>query len=433
MTLSRVGTIFLVTAGIVILTATGTDRAQLSRSAFDSTNTVQNVELPSSVVVPTRIGLALLMCGAVASVALFGLRLPPRYMLLWLAFLALSVTLGIRGLEWQDLRSTAIYSSLAPGFVLASGVLFIGADRRSWTLFRRIAVLIVFTVSVLAILQVIQLSSTNRGEAYGRLYVYSGILEIGCLLPLGASDERKPVLRLLAWLPLAALVLCTVAMQARLMVVEVCSLLAVITVLRAKAQGSLRSVIRAGLVIACAIVACVVFIYSNQSLTIFASVDSFWDRRSVDTRTRQAETFFQRTAVQDFITGIGIPRPGADSGQGERGIDLGFINILYIGGLPALFLFIALHLWPAMKCFKLKLSPEDAPVVAAVLTYGIRLFSSTVPNVEPNYIILLIFMGRSAAIASAPRHPLKMWSARSSFSGGFRQRVGQLTSPGHSL
>ena len=142
--------------------------------------------LPSSVVVPTRIGLALILFSAVASVVLFSQRLPRRYILLWLAFLALSIHLGIRGLEWEDLRSAAIYSSLAPVFVLTSGVLFIGADRRSWTMFRRIAIIIAFAVSLLAISQVILLASSNRGEAYGRLSVYAGIL--GGWLPSAARD-----------------------------------------------------------------------------------------------------------------------------------------------------------------------------------------------------------------------------------------------------
>jgi|ERR1017187_5517028 hypothetical protein len=433
MKLVRVGVVLLVSLGILLLIVAGTDRAQLNRSAFDSTNTVRDVDLPNSVVIPTRIGLAAILCSALASVVMFGRRLPRRYMLLWLAFLALSVCLAIRGLEWQDLRSPAIYSSMAPVFVLASGVLFIGADRRSWTLFRRVAITIVFAVSILAMLQVIQLVSTNRGEAYGRISVFAGILEVGCLLPLGTSVERKPLIRLLAWLPLGALLMCTIAMQARLMVIEVFSLFIAITLLRARASGSLNAVVRNGLVASFVIGACVVFIYSGLNLMVAESVDAFWDRRDADTRTTQAQNFFQRIEPQDLITGIGIPRPGEYNGQGERGIDLGFINILFIGGLPALCLFVPLHIYPAIKCSKLKLSPQDAPVVAAILTYGIRLFSSTVPNLEPHYIILLIFMGRSAAIASGSRHGLRMWTARSSVFSGLRNPVGQIVSPVPSL
>jgi hypothetical protein len=80
-----------------------------------------------------------------------------------------------------------------------------------------------------------------------------------------------------------------------------------------------------------------------------------------------------------------------------------------------------LHLLPSVLCSLRRLSDLDRAAVVTVLTYSIRLCSSTVPNLEPQYLVLLLIMGRCAYLQGrcavvrsnpmAPRTPLLVRSA----------------------
>src|SRR4029077_4171130 len=95
------------------------------------------------------------------------------------------------------------------------------------------------------------------------------------------------------------------------------------------------------------------------------SATAFWDRTGEDTRSAQFVNFFAKVPPSTFLIGIGIPRQNEFNGLGEMGIDLGYVNILFLGGIPALSLYYAIHLLPAVRSMGDKFDSVDAACMAS--------------------------------------------------------------------
>jgi hypothetical protein len=399
----RLASILMILTGLAAATSGEIERQLFVRSPYAAANPAFTP--PDAIITTVRLGLMLLVAGAVLAFLAGAHRaLPFRYVALWGLLMAYCAYLGANSLSMGELLTVTGYSTFAPGFAVASILLFAGADPRFWHPLVRVIAPATIAVACIAGVQLLHISSATRTEAYARLFTCASILEVGALLPLGMWASARLPLRLLSWVPFLTLVLVTVAMQARLMVIEVITLFVLFSFLtrRQSAKRGLRWMAPA--VILIAVTVGVVAIGSYSESTIIESARAFWERRYEDTRTGQAISFFDKVLVEELMVGKGIPRLGDYSGQGERGIDCGYINLMFIAGIPGLLLFLALHVLPAARCVRMQLTPLDAACVAAVLTYAVRLFSSTVPNLEPNYFVLLLVMGRCAAI-SVSRQP----------------------------
>ena len=77
------------------------------------------------------------------------------------------------------------------------------------------------------------------------------------------------------------------------------------------------------------------------------------------------------------------------------GIDFGYVNLLFLGGIPCLVLFFLLHQLPAIRCIGAKFDSLDAACLASVMTYSVALLSSESPHPGPDYYILMLLVGRS--------------------------------------
>ena len=360
---------------------------------------------PAMTMVATRAGLILAVTGAVW-VFLNYARSSQRSMrpiALWLMLLAYSGYLAARSLELQDLRSVTGYSTFAPGFALATLLLFSGADPSVWRLLVRAIAPATILGGCYVLLQFLLMPSAGRVEAYSRLFTCASILEIGALLPIALYARAHAAVRLLAWIPFLALLAAAVAMQARLMVLETISLAVFFLAIRQHEAGAKRSVKALVALAAAAVFLLCLSIAAGSASTVADSARGLWERRAEDTRSGQAMAFFDKVSPDELILGNGIPKLGDYNAQGVSGIDCGYINILFVAGVPGLVLFLTLHILPAAKCVALRLNPVDAACAASVLTYAVRLFSSTVPTLDPNYLVLLLLMGRCTAVAATSR------------------------------
>jgi hypothetical protein len=346
-----------------------------------------------------RIGLAIVLTGgilcAIAPVALSRAR---HYRVLLCFAIAYSVVLATRNLEMRDLLRYEVHSPMAPVCTAASCLLFASLNRDHWRTLIRVVALGSLGVSLLALFELMGMHSASRGEAYWRLYTYSGILEITAIVAFGwFSKVRRAWIGLI---PAAVLLVVSVAMQARLMLVENLCLL-----------GFYILFTRRGLTVNRLVTLCVAslllmwtpyFIWYSSGVQrmLPRSVTSFWDRRAEDTRSAQFVDFFAKVPAGTFLFGTGIPRRGEFNGLGATGIDLGYVNILFLGGVPALVLFFIIHLLPALRCIGARFDSVDAACLASVLTYGVRLFSSTVPAFEPHYLLLMLLVGRCIMLSA---------------------------------
>ena len=97
--------------------------------------------------------------------------------------------------------------------------------------------------------------------------------------------------------------------------------------------------------------------------------------------------------------GVGVVRPGEMEFTGAKGMDIGYVNIAYVGGLPLVVMYLAAYILPAVAALRRRLDPEDAACVVLVLVYGLELFSSVVPILDIHHFLLFLIMGRCAHLA----------------------------------
>lgn len=322
------------------------------------------------------------------------IRMGRNYLILLCLSVAYSFVMAARNLQPSDFLSSTFFSVMAPGCAIFSCLIFASADKEAWrTLVRAVAYGTV-GISFIALFEMAQMRSAFRGEAYWRLYTYSSILEISAIVAFGWFVEtRKSWLGLI---PVSALIAASIVMQTRLMIVELVSL---VFFYRLFSQRKLSSRAVIALCLGGLILLWGVYLawYSPNALrsALPGSSVAFWDRATEDTRSAQFVDFFAKVPAQTFVLGVGIPRPDEFNGQGMRGIDLGYVNILFLGGIPCLILFFLLHQLPAIRCIGTKFDSLDAACLASIMTYGVRLLSSTVPNPSPGYYILMLLVGRS--------------------------------------
>jgi hypothetical protein len=393
--------VWLIVSGIGI-------RAVLSVLTDHATN-FDNPELPA--IRPpawaqafTRASYVLILVAAVLYVtAPAAARLGRHYRVLICAWIGYSLLLAARNLQLQDCLTSAVWFLLAPGCAIASCWMFASADKDSWRKLVQIVSYGSVGISLITLFEVTQLRSVSRGEAYSRLYTYSSILEITAIVAFAWFTRTRRTW--LGIIPVAALIAATIAMQTRLMVIELVFLLFFYRIF------SQRKISANGVVALCLgglLLVGLVYIvwYTPATLrsVVPASASSFWDRSTQDTRSAQFVTFFQNVSPSALLLGIGIPRQGEFDGLGEKGIDVGYVNILFIGGVPALVLFFVIHLMPAVRSLGSRFDTLDAACLASVMTYGVRLFSSTVPGITPGYLILVLLIGRCAMLTRENKH-----------------------------
>jgi hypothetical protein len=342
-----------------------------------------------------RVVYLLTFAGAAFSlIARSRIRMGRNYLILLCLSVGYSLVMAARNLQPSDFLSSTFFSVMAPGCAIFSCLIFASADKEAWRILVRAVAYGTLGISLIAVFAMTQMRSGSRAEAYWQLYTYSSILEISAIVAFGWFARTR-----WAWLgsiPIAVLIAVSIAMQARLMIVELISL-AFFYSLFSQRKLSSRAVIASclgGLILLWGVY---LAWYSPKALysALPGSAEAFWDRATEDTRSAQFMNFFAKVPAETFVFGIGIPRPGEFNGEGEKGIDLGYVNILFLGGIPCLVLFFLLHQLPAIRCIRAKFDSVDAACLASVMTYSVALFSSESPHVGPDYYILMLLVGRS--------------------------------------
>jgi len=306
--------------------------------------------------------------------------------------------------------STALLAKLAPGTLLALGVFFLAADPEAWRYIRRFLIWLAAIVSVAWLASAFRMTHPSRAEAYRWIFDATLALEVVALLPVGAAAQARPIRRAVSLVPLILLFLGGVLLQARLLVVLFAFLVLVYAVLRSRAGALAHESVRRRAMFGALVVAPVVFAviltawpFVQESIA-GGSARALWARRAQETRIRQIQPFFQKATLDRLLLGAGYPNKGEYTGEGPDGIDCGYLNSLYVTGLPMMLLFVAMLVVPAVRCLRLRLTAADAAVVASALAYCVRLASSTVPAFSAQFLIACLLMGRCAFLLHAARH-----------------------------
>jgi hypothetical protein len=129
------------------------------------------------------------------------------------------------------------------------------------------------------------------------------------------------------------------------------------------------------------------------------AVAAFGDRLYEDTRTQQAAEFFARVPIETLLRGAGYPASSEYTSEGVEGIDLGYVNAAYVGGLPMATFALFLFAWLPFASRRCSVRLADAVFIAACAAFGLRMASSTVLKVCPQVIVACLLSGRCYAIA----------------------------------
>jgi len=88
------------------------------------------------------------------------------------------------------------------------------------------------------------------------------------------------------------------------------------------------------------------------------------------------------------------------------GTDVGYLTLLFYGGVPLLLTYIATHVTPGLTAFRMNVASWQLAAAAVVLLWGLRMFSSNYPGLTLDYYPVLFFVG--ACISREPFHPAQL-------------------------
>lgn len=305
--------------------------------------------------------------------------------------------------------SRGLFGKMAPGTLLGIGVFFLAADPEAWRYIRKYLLLLAWIACGIWTISALQMTHPSRAEAYRWIYEPTLLLEVTALLPLGLSADRRFLSRALRYAPMALLLLAALLMQTRLLVVIVGLLALGYGFLRwrggalreERTRGRLLFTINVFLPVA--LLGIVLAWPLTQQTIVGGSTQGLWKRRSEETRIRQIKPFFEKATWDKMLVGTGYPNPGEYNAEGANGIDSGYLNTMYVTGLPMMGLYVLMLVLPALGCLKLRLSAEDAAVVATALAYCVRMTSSTIPSFSEQFLVACVLLGRCAYILHASR------------------------------
>ena len=84
-----------------------------------------------------------------------------------------------------------------------------------------------------------------------------------------------------------------------------------------------------------------------------------------------------------------------------EGTDVGYLSLLFFGGVPLLVTYIAVHLKPCFSALGRNVPASQQTAACVVLLWGLRMFSSTYPGTSLESYPVLFFVG---ACISKPFH-----------------------------
>jgi hypothetical protein len=121
---------------------------------------------------------------------------------------------------------------------------------------------------------------------------------------------------------------------------------------------------------------------------------AFSSRIDEDTRTGQLVWFADSVAPGELVLGRGSLATWNWEGVAwTGGTDIGYLTLLFFGGVPLLFTYVWAHVGPALRAFGKGESGIQCTAACIVLLWAVRMFSSSYPNLSLEYYPILLCLG----------------------------------------
>lgn len=354
------------------------------------------------------IRIAALTGAGLLAFAVRGRRVSSALSAWFLAFLAAGLLCAARGMDAGDFLSTRVFGTTGPWLAIASLLLFTSARADLLPSLGRTLDLLAWILTALVAWEAVHLRSFLRQETVAALGNYLNALYFpAAWLVLRPHADRSPLRRALRWAPAVAYAVGAVLVQTRLNLVMVGLLVVADLWISARRAG--RPV---GRVLELAAVAAAAFwltswLAEGTQLGRFLGLSflGLAERIGEDSRSGQLASFLADVPVTDLLLGRGARATWNWPGMSPRwagGTDVGYLSLLFFGGVPLLVAWCAVHLGPPLRVLR---SGEDGVRLAAAavaLLWGVRMLSSSFPSMALDYEVVLLCVGACAAPARKP-------------------------------
>ena len=303
-----------------------------------------------------------------------------------------------------------IFGRLSPGVLFIMPFLLLSTNPRIWPYFQRFLLYICWYATVMGILGLVQLEEASRNAAFRWLWVPSLVLEMTVLFPLVYIRSKKPIVKIAAVFPLFTLIILDIVLQYRGGFI-ILAVFVIVYVLMRRDDDTRKSnrnqrIMYSIFAITVASIAFLVMPNVGEEGVIGESYNAFMGRMDEDTRSGQWVNFVE---TMDENGGVYLWGRGHTNdtglfnfgGGGPRGIDSGYMNILWVGGLPLLLAFVAFITFDVGRAFFIRSNINDIIVVALAMGFIVRMVSSTSAGFEAQYLLFLVLLGRVISVANS--------------------------------
>jgi len=209
---------------------------------------------------------------------------------------------------------------------------------------------------------------------------------------------RDSVARRFRFVPTAIYSLGTLFTQTRLNVVMVIALLAVYSIVqhKRKAPQGITWIVGIALAVWMVLFTAIFLRDSRPYQNAQIAAAAFSERIDQDSRTGQIRRFFQDVQPQELLLGRGSLAtwywPGIDL-KWRGGTDIGYLTLLFYGGVPLLFAYFAAIIAPGIAMFARSPATWQLPAAGIVVLWSIRMFSSSYPGMSLESYPVLFCVG----------------------------------------
>jgi hypothetical protein len=319
-----------------------------------------------------------------------------RYGLRFLLFMFAGALMALRGYSWSALFSVQIFSSTGPFICIVSLLMAVGAEPGNWRVLDKVFFWMAIAYSALAAVGMFGLQSANRWEAVVANQGFLNVLYWPATWMLLRPGSGRSLGSSLRYAPLAVYAVGSIFTQTRLNWVMILGALVAYAYVQRR-----RHIPMAPKLILGAWFALSLILFSTEYLnntrfvqSFEASTDAFLGRVDEDTRTNQLAEFFTNVQISELLLGRGsfaTWKWGRDEWEG--GTDVGYLTLLFYGGVPLLLTYIVVHIAPAFGAIRSSQSEWRRSCAAIVLLFALRMFSSTYPGLGVEYYPVLLCMG----------------------------------------
>jgi len=314
----------------------------------------------------------------------------------WLLYSCSIIFMTIQGYTISDLLSYRLVSAygFAP-YAVSLVSLTMVRDNPEIVLtkaFKWIGIILTILISA----KLITLTNLTRELAEASLWAYLQVyLVVAVWFLLKPYDKEDVKTLLLRWSPFVLYVLSAILCQTRSRIIWILLVIAAFIYLQ-KARGNL---LRQDLIFVFLILFCIsMFFIFTDSTMFFNAVTGLKERIYEDTRSGQFIDFFSIYNARDLVFGHGALTPWTyypHLGRDRYGLDCGYLEILFRGGLPLLLGYFLVHAYPVLCLWRRYLITYSFVSVASVvvLLWFAKLTLSSSPTLSLDYYLVLLCIG----------------------------------------